>query len=106
MSTRRNPAATATATPAAAAKAELRARLAALYIAQGERLRASAFRVLRDRADAEDAVHDVFADLLEREAPLTGDAEAYLRAKVRRACAERLRVRSAEVELPAEADHD
>jgi RNA polymerase sigma factor (sigma-70 family) len=78
---------------------ELRAALAALYVSHRRKLHSFAWHLVGNDADAEDAVHDAFVEVLARGEPLKGDPLPYLRAVVRRACRDCIRQRSAEVPL-------
>jgi RNA polymerase sigma-70 factor (ECF subfamily) len=74
-------------------RAAHRERVAALYKAELHKLREFAFRMLRNAADAEDAVHDAFVRVLERNTPVEGDLGTFVRALVRVACRKRMRTR-------------
>lgn len=71
---------------------EAHARVGRLYDAHGPALYRYAVMLLADRAAAEDAVHQVFAAVLQRPARIVDEA-AYLRRAVRNECYSALRRR-------------
>jgi DNA-directed RNA polymerase specialized sigma24 family protein len=90
-------------------RTEHRQRVAALYKKELFKLRDLAGKILHNAEDAEDAVHDAFVHVLERNTPVEGDLATFVRALVRAACRKRLHMRSVAYDLASavsEADAD
>jgi DNA-directed RNA polymerase specialized sigma24 family protein len=87
-------------------RAEHRARVATLYKKELFNLRDVAFRMLRNTAEAEDAVHDAFVRVLERNTPVEGDLGTFVRALVRAACRKRLHMRHVVYDLASALAED